>query len=83
MEIQITEGIQWDTEHPENIEARQWINENVLQKETPELDRFKRPVKWVKETPTARITIEREYINPKGGSWAKKGDTIKVESKNS
>lgn len=80
MKIQITETIVWDTESPENIEARQWIAENVTSQEATESDRYGRPTVWRTETEGAAVTVTREYVNPDSGSWARKRDVICVET---
>lgn len=92
MEIQIKDGIAWNTEAAEQTEAAlNWMREENLsrlgmsEKETgmitPEFDKFRRPYKWVIEHDTCIVEIVREYVEPNSPSWAMKKDVITVISR--
>ena len=92
MKIKLTEGVYWNTaSNEQSEEARAWIRENVINglgmspdelgMILPELDQHRRPVRWVAEFDTFTVTVEREYVEPQGISWAMKADHISVTSK--
>ena len=92
MKIKLTTGVYWNTaSNEQSEEARAWIRENVINclgmspadegMISPELDAHKRPARWAKDFDTFTVTIEREYVEPKGFSWALKADHISVTSK--
>ena len=92
MKIKLTEGVYWDTtSNEQSEEARSWIRENVINclgmspdeigMIPPELDRYHRPARWTAEFDTFNVTVEREYVEPQGISWAMKTDHISVTSK--
>lgn len=92
MKIKLTTGVYWDTaSNEQSEEARTWIRENVINSLgmssadegmiAPELDAHKRPARWTKDFDTFIVTVEREYVEPDGFSWALKVDHINVTSK--
>ena len=92
MKVTLTNGVEWDTTAKEqNEQAREWIRENVMErlgctpdeegKIAPSMDACKRPVSWTADFDTFTVTVEREYVDPKGFSWAMKNEHITVTSK--
>lgn len=92
MKIVIKDNVVWDTDAKEQSEAAlAWMREENLsrlgmsQKDVdmiiPELDKFRRPYKWVIEHDTCVVEVIREYVEPSSPSWAMKRDVITVISK--
>lgn len=92
MKIKLTEGVYWNTaSNEQSEEARAWIRENVINglgmspdeigMILPELDQHHRPARWTADFETFTVTVEREYVEPQGISWAMKADHISVTSK--
>ena len=92
MKIKLTEGVYWNTaSNEQSEEARAWIRENVINglgmspdeigMILPELDQHHRPIRWTADFETFTVTVEREYVEPQGISWAMKADHISVTSK--
>ena len=93
MKIELTTGAVWDTKSEnQSEEARAWMRENVTNRLgmspdeqgmlIPELDKYQRPKRWVAEFETFTVTVEREYVEPQGFSWAMKTDHVTVTTKN-
>lgn len=92
MKIKLATGVYWNTaSNEQSEEARAWIRENVINCLgmspdeqgiiSPAMDHHKRPARWSKEFDTFTVTVEREYVEPEGFSWALKADHINVTSK--
>lgn len=92
MKIKLATGVYWNTNSNEQSEeARAWMRENVINRLgmspdelgmiLPEMDPHKRPARWAVEFDTFTVTVEREYVEPQGISWAMKADHISVTSK--
>lgn len=92
MTIQLKDGVYWDTAAArQSAEAYAWMREENLSllgmslseegKHTPEMDKYKRPVRWVIEHEHCTVTITREYVEPDSPSWAMKRDQIVVTPK--
>ena len=92
MKIVIKDNVVWDTDAKEQSEAAlAWMREENLsrlgmsQKDVgmiiPELDKFRRPYKWVIVHDTCVVEVIREYVEPSSSSWAMKRDVITVISR--
>lgn len=92
MKLTLTTGVVWDTStDSQTEEARAWLRENVINclgmspdeqgMIPPQLDTRQRPARWTKDFDTFTVTVEREYVEPEGFSWALKQDHITVTPK--
>lgn len=92
MKIKLATGVYWNTaSNEQSEEARAWIRENVINclgmssneqgMIPPQMDSHKRPARWTKDFDTFSVTVEREYVEPEGFSWAMKNEHVIVTSK--
>lgn len=88
MEIKLAEGVLYDdAKEVQDDTFYAWLRENV----EPRLggdnslpctrDKFGRPTEFTLDAGEGIVRVQREYISPKTGSWAKKQDTLIIERK--